>query len=325
MSNPTTRRRLIDTIAEHQFSGKPGKIKLSDIAAATGISRQALNRYYGDLKPYITGEKPIGELLMEAEPQATSQMLIQNQGYIGQLEEQLSQIKKDHQKELSNAIDNHITTLMNNDISLMESNTIRATLERQTMHVAELRKQVNTLELALTKATLSSLQATPTGSLGEKLILNVDLERLSGTYSQDQDYVKFEDSRDTALETITKTINKLDGSTPIKIILYSERFISNFMLFSEAYVPQSGGIHVLVRAPIYQRSAFMRLIKSVTPPCSWVVYVPQPSSPAVKQIQRKFWFDKMPPLELKAADAAELPKLDWGFDQVIQIKTNQGE
>lgn len=335
MSNPETRRRLIERIAEHQFSGRPGKLKLAVIASEAGISRQAFNRYYGDLKPYITGERPIGELMGGTEATTTSQLLIQNQSYISEMEAKLAKIERDNQKALIKALDNHTTTLMNNDIAMMESNAIRVTLERQNLHVAELLKQVDSLEMALTRERLSMSSASTrtTGNMGsgaalpasQKLVFNIDLEKFCGNFAKDDDFTSFLDAKDDALDAIISKINKLDEGTAVSIALYAERYLSNFKLFAENYQPDTPGTHIIIRTPVYQRSAYLQIIKSVIPTSRWIVYVPTASTPAVKQAQRKFWFSKMPTSELKAADNAELPRIEWGFEQVIQLKVNQGE
>lgn len=57
------RKLLIEIMVQHHLSGSRSKLKLKDVADYAGISRQALDRYYGDLKPYIAGRRDVADLV----------------------------------------------------------------------------------------------------------------------------------------------------------------------------------------------------------------------------------------------------------------------
>ncbi|MEF9673887.1 hypothetical protein QNM99_24045 [Pseudomonas sp. PCH446] len=156
-----TKQKLITLIAEHQFANPGKKLRIGDLSDQAGISRQAFNRYYDDLKPYAQGLKSIGELLAGANQAETSKLLKQSHTTLLGLTQQLALQKKQFELEKEKILTSHITTLMNDDLTLFSANEIQQTLARQTLHNENLLKDISNLKLELLKTQQKSLMAQP--------------------------------------------------------------------------------------------------------------------------------------------------------------------
>ena len=52
MSPPDTRSLLVELIKQHQLENGLIKLGVAELSMRAGITRQAFNRYYSDLKDY---------------------------------------------------------------------------------------------------------------------------------------------------------------------------------------------------------------------------------------------------------------------------------
>jgi len=92
MSVEDTRKKLIDIIIKHYFDGGKGNLTIKAFAGQAGISRQAIYRFYGDLVPYATGERPVEELTKDGTGDVGS-LLAKAQARISDLQRQLEQLR----------------------------------------------------------------------------------------------------------------------------------------------------------------------------------------------------------------------------------------
>ncbi|KKL56202.1 hypothetical protein LCGC14_2247780, partial [marine sediment metagenome] len=151
MRSEGTRTKLINVITTEITRDFNVKLKIQDICEAAGISRQAFNRYYADLKPYIKREKPISELVTTHGDTSSKQLLCKYQSKIEELQEQLYKVKKSQEEELIKVKNNMTTSLMNNDLAIYDADRVRQQLQSQSLHADKLKEKINSLEMELSK------------------------------------------------------------------------------------------------------------------------------------------------------------------------------
>ena len=90
---------------------------------------------------------------------------------------------------------------MNDDIAMFESNQLRKSLEKQTLHAVELMKRNSILEL---KLAASSQREAPlqSASSQNKIIYDVDIEQLCIHYQRTKSLDDFEDAKEAELMAI---------------------------------------------------------------------------------------------------------------------------
>lgn len=309
---------LIKIITEHYLSGSTTKLKLVDVAERAGISRQALDRYYKDLKPFIAGTKDIADLANGNETKS----LIRTQSAVNETEskwkKRIREIETRHERQLEAALNSHITSLMNTDIALFESTTLRSTLEKHALHNAELKRQVQELEL---KAGLGISQKSAATAPSKKLVFNIDIERFCASYQIDKDLSSFEDKKLDAIIKIRDKIKAYKDSPGVHVAIFAERYISDFQLFSDEFCGAPGEFSILVRLPLFSRSEVVGFLKHMPSEFRKSIYIPFQGSEASKKAHRSFFYKSpLPEMEIKGADTADNPMIPWGFDSIVLFK-----
>ncbi|WP_350297521.1 helix-turn-helix domain-containing protein [Pseudomonas putida] len=320
------RQIIIEIIVQHFLSGKKRKLKLVELAKRAGISRQALDRYYGDLKPYISGEKDITQLANSEEDKL--QMQIQNS--VGQVElghaAEVERLEKAHRAILKETLERHITTLMNDDLAIHHSHTIRTSLEKQTLHNDKLKKQLAAAELQIALGATSRAPASK-GSQNEnhKLIFNVDIEGICTKLGRKPDIDDLEDAKDEEIRKIREKLNTFSTVDNVRVVIFSERYLSRFSTFAENFEGSEHETTLIVRLPLFSRNEILNFIKHLPKQFKISVYVPYCPSEFEKRAQREFMFRNLASEEAKSADNADAINISWGFDEVIHFKINQGD
>ncbi|KAB0486049.1 hypothetical protein [Pseudomonas psychrophila] len=321
------RRQIIkDIIVSHFLSATTRKLKLVDVANRAGITRQALDRYYSDLKPYIAGKKDFTDLVhgSEAKARAETQATINSVDSKWKARMEQSQIEQD--KEIAKAIHSHITTLMNGDIAIFESNQLRKTLEKQTLYGAELKKTNAILELKL--ATSAHRDApTSSPSRNTKIIYDVDIEQLCIQYQRTRSLDAFEDAKELELRAIREKFARFASTPHVHVVLFAERYISRFSQFAANYLGPSDETSLIIRLPLFTRVEINNFIKHIPANFKKSLYVPYMQLDVERKAQRVFIFQQnsLPPQEIQAADGADTPNMSWGLDQIVFCKTRQGD
>lgn len=330
MSSQETRDRLISIIKDHQLKHGQSKLAVGQLADAAGISRQAFNRYYGDLKDYSSGKESIARLLVDDSASLTE--LIENKDErIIKLENELSTIKFAHKSELDAVVKNHISTLMNNDILAFEASQLSATLTNQGNHNVYLNKLVTELEVKNAKLTMDIISAgSDKSSIVEKSDKNfntfdLNLDAASKLYISSKKYSDYEDQKDEKLSKTVQKIKKLPEPERIDILFFQEKYISDFQQFCKRTYPAKNRTLIVLRLPVYSQEEIKIIIKSLSPISSFSIYVPYSASDAVVSAKRQFSFRDIPPEELADADSAKLPQMTWGFDAIHIAKIKQGD
>jgi hypothetical protein len=328
---PSNERRalLIKIIVDHHLSGSTAKLKLVDVAERIGISRQALDRYYGDLKPYISGKRDVADLVNGN----ALKVQIQTQTVVNDVEakyqQKIEKLRKDHEKELEKSLSTYITSLMNGDLVLLESNKMRVALEKQTLHNAELLKQIHTLELKLGLSMgMGSSQASGASIPKQnKLAFDLDIETLCMSHQRGTSLEEFEMAKSSEIRKIRDKLDKYAGTPNVHVILFADRYISRFRTFVDSYTSLHNEVSLIVRLPLFSRSELQNFLKPLSPEFKRSIYIPYSNSDSEKKAQRVFIYQKfpLPPTEIKGADHADTPNIAWGFDEVVFYKIKQGD
>ncbi|WP_122614159.1 hypothetical protein [Pseudomonas viridiflava] len=327
-----TRRKLIDIIAEHQALQPSLKLGIGELSVRAGISRQAFNRYYSDLKDYASGKKPVGDLISDTSSTRTKELINQHQTTLRELQVKMQQLDVQHDKETKKTVDSYITSLMMNDVTMHGANDLRVTLEKQAIHNLELKKQLSHMEIELARAKeLGSGSGTRPESAGvgagsgEKIKLEVDLDKAFEIYASTRSEDDFEDKKDLAIATLLKSINKLAIAHKCSIVLFAERYSARFSIFFDNYECKDSSTHLIVRLPIFDRTELKNFLDGLPPTHFLSIHIPFSKSRSEVSAQRGFYFRNIPKLELDAADGADTVAMTLGFDEIVHYKMKQGE
>lgn len=320
------RQQIIDLIIEHFTSSPTKKIKLKDLAEQVGISRQALDRYYGDLKPYISRKKDISELGSNED----EKIKIHTQNALNHAKEKYENLIRNMHAEnevtLKSAIDRHITTLMNDDLVIFHSHTIRTSLEKQTLHNSALQKKISDLELKLSLMTGNHvLGNSSTPKSNHTLIFDIDIEGIYNRLGKSPDIDELEDTKDREIRQIRDKLTKFSSIDDVRVVIFAERYISRFSTFAQNYVGKNDETSLIVRLPLFTRNEILNFIKHIPKTFKISIHVPYCSSDTEKRAQREFMFRNITPDESKFADSADTISISWGFDEVINFKITQGD
>lgn len=320
------RQVIIDIIVKHFLSGTKKKLKLVDLAERAGISRQALDRYYGDLKPYISGEKDITQLANSEDDKL--QMQIKNA--VGQVEQrhaaEVERLEKSHRSILKETLDRHITSLMNDDLVLHHSHTIRVSLEKQTLHNDKLKKQLSAAELQIALGATSRSQASQESQRdNHKLTFNVDIEGICAKLGRKADIDDLEDAKDEEIRKIREKLNTFSNVSNVRVVIFAERYLSRFSTFAENLVGSERETTLIVRLPLFSRNEILNFTKHLAKEFKISIYIPYSSSELEKRAQREFMFRNLAAEEANSADNADSISISMGFHEVIHFKINQGD
>ncbi|BBI43205.1 hypothetical protein [Pseudomonas syringae] len=327
MTNEDLGRRQVikNIIVSHFLSGTPKKLKLVEVANRAGITRQALDRYYSDLKPYIAGKKDVTDLVDGTQAKARVETQATINAVDAKWKTKLEQVQIEQDKEVSKAISSHITTLMNGDIAIFESNQLRKSLEKQTLHAAELKKKVDLLELKLA-SSYASVAPTGAASKQDKVIYDVDIEQLCVHYQRTRSFDAFEDAKTMELKSIREKFARFETMPNVHVVLFADRYICRFNQFAENYCAV-GETSLIIRLPLFMRVEIANFLKHIPANFKKSLYVPYLPLEVERKAQRVFNFKQnpLPTEEAMAADGADTPKMEWGFDQIVTFKIRQGD
>ncbi|MBA1243837.1 hypothetical protein [Pseudomonas japonica] len=320
-----TRARLIRAIAERLFDGSEKKILIRHICDSVGITRQSFNRYYDDLKPYLNGEKLIGELLGNDSTGSTEHYLVQSQSTISALEMQVEHLKTIHSKELKKVTENYVTTLMNNDITLWQVDKTRATVEKQNTLIDDYCKQITDLKLKLTNVELEKFNYKSGVNLQSKILLEPNFTSAFNAIHDGDQKEKFEALKDTELQKLAAKASQYTDDSLYSLVIFLDLYICNFQKFAEHHPRDPDKTYVYIKLPIFSVLEMRLFLKKIAKSSSIFLYVPYCKSEHEKSAQRKFHFRQIPEIELTQADQSPTYKLEHGFTQVTHYTITQGD
>jgi hypothetical protein len=325
-----TRRKLIDIIASFQVTQAGRKLPIGKLSLQAGISRQAFNRYYNDLKDYAYGVKPIGDLISNTTGEQTKELINKNQASLKDLQRQIDRMDAQHTSKLKSTVDSYVTSLMMNDLTMHGANELRVTLEKQSLYNNDLKNQLSKLEIQLANARAlaqKQLNFNTSGKLatGNKLKVDIDLSKAFERYTLTHSSDELEEQRQAELSRTLKSIKKLVTNNSCSIIIYAERYLSRFSVFFDKYKCRNEEPHIIIRTPIFDRTSF-KLFLSQLPQTSFLaVHIPHSKSDIETKAQRSFYFGNIPDIELLHADRADPISMSLNFDEIIHFRVRQGD
>lgn len=330
MEMNATRRKLIDLIITHH-SSYPGKaLTVNGLSEMAGISRQAFNRYYADLKDYAAGKKPVADLIGDTSSSQTKELINQYQSSLGELQQKLDQADSDHEKEMKKMLDSYISSLMMNDLTIHGANDLRVTAEKRALHNAELIKQINHLEIELTRAKQAVGPGAANGAqseqgIAEKIKVDVDLTKAIKAYESSKSEDDFEDKKDLAITAALNSVKKLASDKMCHIVLFAERYLARFSLFFDNFICQDDLPHIIVRLPIFDRTELTAFIDKLPPTRSLSIHIPNMKSKNEAKAQRSFYFKNVPEIEIQSADGADAVTMNLDFTRIVNYRATQGD
>lgn len=321
--NPDTRQRIIDLIIQSYYTGGTKSLKVGKIAESASITRQALHRYHGDLLDYIKGVRDVAELLPKTEKQSVDQLLVESQCRVTELEKALAFQSANQEKLLNSTIDSYVTSLMQKDIALYETDEITIALEKQSTLIESYNNQLTDLKVQLARAKLDSNISSASPHNGRRLILDPNLLPALLSYKEDENYDSYLDFKDKEINKITTKVNAFKGKDT-KLVIFLDRLISDFSNFIKS-LPASSGDEIVVRLPLYTAIEVKAFISSLTIPGIKHIYIPECLSISDAAAQRKFRSINVPKQEIISASKAEQIHLFKGIDQVIHCAATPGK
>ncbi|TPG73947.1 hypothetical protein [Pseudomonas arsenicoxydans] len=318
-----TRQRLVTIITDRVLSGAARTINISDLATAAGISRQAFHRYYSDLKPYANGTRPATELL-DQDFLTSKDLLSKAQLRITELTNQLNNVEHLHAIQLRRTVDQHITSLMNNDLAIFEADSIRSASEKQSLVIADYVAQIQALKTQLAQTELRK-QTPVEDSLAQVLYFEPKLNTAYQQFQTSHDIKAYEAHKDREMLKIAHKINALHPSD-VELVIYIDKYISQFSNFKHKFREHHGTPLCVVRAPVYDLTELQAtFLDYITSPCRIALHVPQCESSAAAAAQRAFFVRNVPAEVLNAADHADHFYLRKGIEQVTYFLVRSGE
>lgn len=321
-----TRNRLIKLIVRERIENPSKKLLIADICKRASITRQSFHRYHNDLKPYIKGERAISELLAEIDEQSDNEILNDFYRKSVELDREISRIKDSHRREIK-ALENRLTTsLMNDDISLFNSEELRIRLDKQSLHNNKLVQRIKNLEMELA-VTKSHVQTVPhKNPLTEFTVISEDLNPIFKNYAAKKDIELFESENDAAIEQIIKSTNKLCSYNTV-VVVFVDRYLCSFEKFVDNYIFSSQSPHLFVRLPVHTRTELRIALKKFNTKAVLKLYMPYADSETTQKAQRRFYYNEVPSIELEAADKAYLPTISdqFSLQSISSFKVNSSD
>ncbi|WP_111860224.1 hypothetical protein [Acinetobacter sp. CFCC 10889] len=295
MSSILTRSKIINAIIEEKVKNPSIKLKIQDICSIVEISRQAFNRYYSDLKPYISSEKPISELIKGEDEISYNRLLSSYQSRIIELQNKLNEIKENNRKEIANIENSLTTSMMNNDLTLYDVDSIRLQLQKQSLHNEKLLDKINFLQTELSKQQIRKVSESVTTSFSTKHdVLDENFELIFKNYTDNHDIDAFEEEKESAINRMITKLNKFSINREVIIIIFMERYLCSFNKFVQRYVFDSDTFHLFVKLPVHSRSELKLILKKLNNQPTIQIYIPHSESETIIKTQRQFFFQKYP-------------------------------
>lgn len=337
MTSIDTRSRLIELIKAHQLEYGLTKLAIGELSTRAGITRQAFNKFYKDLKPYSLGTS-ITDLLSE-DNESVLAFLDKRDREVAELQKEIRHLKVQYKKDLELATTKHITSLMNNDIiafSVMEVNSLLTT---QSLHNESLKAKIRHIQLDHTKQLMSVTSALPSSSdagagagvsgvtknAQNFLTFAIDLDKASTAYHKDNDFDLFEDIKEAEIRKIIQILNGFPDPGQIDLHIFQERYISSFEKFSATIPAKHKQMTVVVQIPWYTQEDLGVFLSELNPIHKVIIHIPFSSSEAIVAAKRRFDFRAVPEEEILDAENAKMPQITWGFDEVRVFRVRQGD
>ncbi|SEJ95610.1 hypothetical protein [Pseudomonas sp. NFR16] len=326
MSASDTEERIIAIICDHFLSGGKEKLTVSSVSERAGISRQAFHKSYLHLKPFVTGQRTVDDLLLR-QGSNPFKVILQMQNLVRNLQSELEEVRSGQSAKFEDFERNIVTSLMSSDILTHRAKELTAELRKKALHVELLKRELTEKEVELTLATAGSQSSAPP-ALAKNIMVQVfkpDMTAALADFSSSKDKQAYLAHKEKAIAAMQLRVLKVLRQGTIRVVIFQERFLCSLDTFVERNFSKNSASVVVINLPLYSRLEirdFTRALKGATP---LEIYVPHCDSDAVINAQRGFQFGQIPDFEFKAVGREPLPTIQDGYDKVTVFRVEQGD
>lgn len=321
MSNETRARVTQSIIDTYYMSGAQG-LKVGDIAKQCGLTRQALHRYYPDLLEYIKGIRPIEELLPAADSPLVERTLKASHDRVVILEQELTDIKSNKEREIKQHVSAHITSLMNADILEFKGDETRDTIEKLTSLTQDYRNQITELKQRLQSHTISEAKKELPETRRLKTVLRPSLNAAMSVYQRSRSYDDYSAAKNKEMNRLIDKAASLI-TTQTHVIIYIEKFLADFeQVLERLHTKRSSAI--VLALPVFTNAELRLLMKKLAKSTYTSVYVPEITSIAGASAQRAFRSQSVPTEEISLAERCETFRLAQGINELVYLRIEHG-
>ncbi|MGE8188991.1 hypothetical protein [Pseudomonas sp. NPDC086278] len=328
MAVSDTEAKIVQIITDHYLGGAQERLTIQVVSERAKISRQAFHKNYLHLKPYITGEKPVDELLVR-ETLPAEHVIFQSQQLIRSLQETITKLRSGMQAEVEKIKQSYITTLMNRDLSIKYSDLLREELKKKALQVEILKGEKDELknQLSLVSSGVHLNDARKQGEVIADIVLTyeADLSGAKALYAKDQDIENYLELKRVAIQSTQEKINKFLRKESMPVVIFQERYLNRFDKFVGGEFARATSPRVVACIPLFSRSEMKVFVAGLKGATTIEVYAPHNDSDIIMKAQRKFLFHDVPEFEFKTADKEPYPTVYDGFSRVTIFKVEQGD
>lgn len=326
MSITDTEERIISVICDHFLSGERDKLTIALVSERAGISRQAFHKNYLHLKPFITGQRNIDELLLRQGMDA-SKIILQSQKLLRGLEVDLQEVRSLEVARFAEFESNILTSLMTSDILTHRAKELTAALRKKALHVELLKRKLDEkeVELALASTNSDSLPSPVRSKNPNVHIFKPDLAAAMASFATNSDPEAYIALKDKAINTMQQKVLKLFRKGTIRVILFQERYLCSFEKFIERNFSTNSTSVAVVNLPIYSRIDLREFAQALKGALPLELHTSHCESEAIINAQRGFLFRNIPEFEFRASAREPLPTIHDGYDRVTVFRVAQGD
>ena len=325
MSITDTEERIVSVICEHFLSGKREKLTILVVSERAGISRQAFHKNYLHLKPFITGQRNVDELLLR-QGVNTSKVILQTQKLLRDVEAELQEVRSSQDTRFEKFENNILTSLMASDILTHRAKELTAALRKKALHIEVLKRELDEKEVELALANSNS-ESIPPPAYSKNLDIHIfkpDLAAAIASFANGSDPEAYLALKDKAISAMQQKVLKILRKITIRVVVFQERYLCSFEKFINRNFSDSTSI-VIINLPIYSRIDLKYFIQSLKGAIPLELYAPYCESEAVINAQRGFLFRNIPEFEFKSSAEESLPTIHDGYDRVTIFRVTQGD
>jgi hypothetical protein len=296
------------------------------VSERAGISRQAFHKNYLHLKPFITGQRKVDELLLR-QGVDTSKVILQTQKLLRDVEAELQEVRSSQDARFEQFENNILTSLMTSDILTHRAKELTAALRKKALHIEVLKRELDEKEVELTLANSSS-EPLPPPVRSKNLDIHVfkpDLAAAIADFATDSDPDAYLALKDKAINAMQQKVLKILRHGTIRVVVFQELYLCSFEKFIDRNFSKNSMSIVIINLPIYSRIDLKEFIKVLKGAVPLELYAPHCESEAVINAQRGFLFRNIPEFEFKASARESLPTIHDGYDRVTIFRVAQGD
>ncbi|AVF54847.1 hypothetical protein NP856_16890 [Pseudomonas sp. 17391] len=326
MSTADTEERLVSVICEYFLSGQKEKLTINTVCERASISRQAFNKNYKHLKPFINGQRKVDELLLRQDMDA-QKVIVQSQKLVRDLEIELQELRTSEFARFAEFENNVFSSFMTSDVLTHRAKQLTVELRKKALHVELLKRELDAkdVELALAHAHHEPPPPSKRAKNSDIHIFKPDLATAIASFSAESDQEAYLALKVKAVNAMQQKLLKLLRQGTIRVVVFQERYLCSFEKFIERNFSKNDESVAVVNLPLSSRMdirEFVQVLKGAVP---LELYTSHCDSEATINAQRAFLFQGVPEFEFKALSRESLPTIQDGYDKVTIFRVVQGD